>query len=549
MKLSLDLIVPKLPYPVLAQRRSETPVRVIQDIRFAGEEQTLTPNHLYIGRADDFRRYEKIPEQISILCLGELPQRADERYAYAAGDAGDSLISLFNRLQDVFLLFNNWERTLHSLLERQAALNEFLDASAEIIGYPLDVIDVAESTLAVTKTGDPGDVVWREVCEGFVHADTLSNDSIKAERIIQNSVPVEYYSTVSRRNLLTMAVRIQRHVVGFLSAHMPQEGETSFGRDTIQLLSFLERFIAWRMNEDDFHRLSRGWVFEYILLELIEGRLVDSEDIRGREQMLTFSTDGPKKIFVFTPRGRTADDLELDHLRAQLETMYRSFHGIIYQGSVVAIDLEASIAAKHSSDPLFIKWLLTNDLDCSVSNFYTELSDTSIYYTQALKARFYGGTLNPKKRIHYYWDCALEHSFEIIAGQMDLRSLIHPTMKGILMQLKSTPFLLETLRSYLRNERNISQSAQELFVHKNTMNYRVNVLREKMAGCDLDSYDDRSRLLYSIDILEYMERFMGYDLMTDTFAPGAPVAAHSLQAEPQEQIIPEDAAFPGARME
>lgn len=82
MKLSLDLIVPKLPYPVIAQRRSKNSARVIQDIRFAGEQQELMPNHLYIGRAADFLRYEQIPEEISVLCLGELPQREDDRYAY-----------------------------------------------------------------------------------------------------------------------------------------------------------------------------------------------------------------------------------------------------------------------------------------------------------------------------------------------------------------------------------------------------------------------------------------------------------------------------------
>lgn len=518
MKLSLNMILLKFPYDLTEKHVLPVDQRRIQDIRFADSAaQQIHFNHLYIGYANTFLQMAHIPDQSSIICIGKLNPQEPVGFHYVSIAETHSLSSLFNELQDIFLQYNIWERSLHSMLEKQMSLNQFLEVSSDIIGYPMDIIDVNEGTLAATTSGDLDDIVWREVREGFIHEDTRSNDSIKADEIIKNIAPVQFFSSISKRYLLTKAIRIQHHVIGFISAHMLQEGSQTFAYGTIQQFDFLTRFIEHRMDADDFHKLSRGWVFEYMLPELIEGRMSDSDIIKSNLKMIDFCTDGKKVLVVIRSRQRHISDHHLDYLFNQLESMYPKFRGIVYKGCLIMIDFSASIISTSSTDALFVKWLNSNQMLCGVSNTFENLVDTSAYYTQAERALFYGCICAPQEYIYFYCNYSVQHSYEMLASQMDLRELIHPYMRQILSFLQKTPFLLDTLRAYLRNERNVRNASKELFVHKNTMVYRLKVIQEKI-DCDLDNPEIRHQLLHSIEVLDYMQQFMGYDILTGSFA-------------------------------
>jgi DNA-binding PucR family transcriptional regulator len=59
---------------------------------------------------------------------------------------------------------------------------------------------------------------------------------------------------------------------------------------------------------------------------------------------------------------------------------------------------------------------------------------------------------------------------------------------------------VDTLRSYFKNNQNVTQTAQELFVHRNTINYRINKIRELLE----DDFDDSLiRLHLQIAIMAY----------------------------------------------
>ena len=57
--------------------------------------------------------------------------------------------------------------------------------------------------------------------------------------------------------------------------------------------------------------------------------------------------------------------------------------------------------------------------------------------------------------------------------------------------------LAATMRTYLLCERSIKQAADLLFIHRNTVLYRINQMR-KLASFDLDDLNDRTYLLVSL---------------------------------------------------
>ena len=58
---------------------------------------------------------------------------------------------------------------------------------------------------------------------------------------------------------------------------------------------------------------------------------------------------------------------------------------------------------------------------------------------------------------------------------------------------------LETVRVFFNNDLNLTAASRELFIHRNTLNYRLDKIR-KETGLDLRSFQDAVifRILYGI---------------------------------------------------
>ena len=82
-------------------------------------------------------------------------------------------------------------------------------------------------------------------------------------------------------------------------------------------------------------------------------------------------------------------------------------------------------------------------------------------------------------------------------------------LQGILRPLleydkENNSLLLPTVRAYLLCNGNITKTAQDIFVHRNTLLYRLNQIRD-LTGWDLEDARTRMNLLLSILIREYLQ--------------------------------------------
>lgn len=67
------------------------------------------------------------------------------------------------------------------------------------------------------------------------------------------------------------------------------------------------------------------------------------------------------------------------------------------------------------------------------------------------------------------------------------------------------PVLIETLRAYLANGRSVRATAHELFVHENTLRYRL-ARFEELTGCSLNSTDVLIEISWVIEATGRAER-------------------------------------------
>ena len=143
-----------------------------------------------------------------------------------------------------------------------------------------------------------------------------------------------------------------------------------------------------------------------------------------------------------------------------------------------------------------------NHLTASISNSFDSILDIRKNYLQAVKAQTFGQRFHPEERIHSYSDYMFHHMGEIVSEKYPLADFYHPGIVAIQDYDKAhnTNFL-ETLRLYLIHIDNPGAIAKQLYIHKNTVFYRIAKLKEQFH-LNLDDGDERFKIHLTIKLME-----------------------------------------------
>ncbi len=97
--------------------------------------------------------------------------------------------------------------------------------------------------------------------------------------------------------------------------------------------------------------------------------------------------------------------------------------------------------------------------------------------------------------------------YEALLGNNDIIYLGHPGLIELTRyDIKHKSDLRDVLYCYLCNDRNLSKTAKEMFMHRNTVLNKINKIN-KILDDDLDSYTVRFRLSFSFMIIKYYEQY------------------------------------------
>lgn len=141
-------------------------------------------------------------------------------------------------------------------------------------------------------------------------------------------------------------------------------------------------------------------------------------------------------------------------------------------------------------------------------------------YHQTHESLRIGQKMHPAKRIYYYEDYSIYHIIEMAAessmqklGSRNLVHLCNNELVGLLLyDKKHNTNLVQILQAYLEHERNTTEAAKSLFIHRNTMLNKVHKI-EEIIDSSLDEPMLRERLLFSCRVIEYMSRYCHEDIL------------------------------------
>lgn len=471
---------------------------------------------LYICQASELNQIIFLPENISFVCI-ETPlhwkEYQEQNVNMLIITKKEILSSVFNEIQNLFFYYNNWEKELTQLILLRRPLQELIDVTDKVIGWPLSIIDIAQGTLAISSFYDSDDIIWKEQLKGYISTQTLDADNVRGSQIQASCEPVQLYSIASNRILLSQAIRIKGKVIGYVGAHRPRSDNERFSQGVEQLVSTFTHYVAKYMSSVDFYANTNGDSFEHILLNILEGKLIDESVIYERAQYLKFNLNGPKVVISLELPENRDETHDISKFQKQVIATFPGFICIAYYGKLVLFGSNL----KSNYLPENLEHLASeHQLLIGISMTFTKVTQIPDRYLQSEKAIHFGKVLHKDNSVFYYENYISMHACEILTRQVkDPLIYIHPLIEKLrLLEIEKKLPLCKTLSVYLHCEHNLAKAAELLYLHRNTLQYRINMIQEYLQN-DLKDNDLCKELLFSFTILDFLRIFQHYGSLYD----------------------------------
>lgn len=239
------------------------------------------------------------------------------------------------------------------------------------------------------------------------------------------------------------------------------------------------------------------------VMDLLEGRLTDSVSVSHRREQLHWREH--EKYYVL------AIDNIIDERTQQVLTELKKImkqevyrYGRYY---VSIIGCEKWKKLERSDFMELISYLGERRGAAGLSNGYLDLAQTNIALMQAIDSMKIGSLFTDKTVcFSRYEDRIFPFLFQIAEGQnMPLLSLCEPSILMLLEydQEKKTEYF-KTIATFLLNKMRLKETAEQLFVHRNTVYKRISWLREEYHF-DFENEWEVAKLQLSILILGYLK--------------------------------------------
>lgn len=133
----------------------------------------------------------------------------------------------------------------------------------------------------------------------------------------------------------------------------------------------------------------------------------------------------------------------------------------------------------------------------AMGNYFPDAGGIARSYRTASTTMTVGKSNQPQKRVYFYKDLILPLLLDSIKEDWQAKELTRPVAR--LKQMDSNGLLLRTLKGWYANNLQASLAAKALFIHRNTLEYRMKRISE-ITGLNLDSFDDRILLYIALQL-------------------------------------------------
>ncbi len=401
---------------------------------------------------------------------------------------------------------------LHVLFQSEN-LAALIQNARTLLSNPIILTDFNHNVLEMSDEPDIEDARWRFIKkEGRI--DTTKNISDVYRRSLLLHKPLLNRDVSDTINVMRMAVAHNEQLLGFLEIPcfycIPNQEEQ-------ELIKFIADIACLLMKRDLGYLNTPSDDKYFFISDLIEGRISDENTCKARCKALQWDISGYYRFLTIGTKCDTAGN------RKSILTRHKKSFEKAFSGTPVFLYgdlLKAIIPVKEDavSDGKFfadlLDYLNANNLEAGISSSSENLLEIRTNHLASEKALFYGQLLKSDETLFFYDKYSVYHILETCDEHADVMQYCHSAIIKLANYDRThNTELLDTMRTFLYTRQNIADSATKLYIHRNTMNNRLQKI-DDLIHIDLQDSENIFHLMLSFHILEYVGANKIYDYET-----------------------------------
>lgn len=386
---------------------------------------------------------------------------------------------------------------LFDILKGGGGIQEILDYGYEKLGNPLLLVDSSFNFLGTSGTKELNDEpVWEYTIKNGFMPNYYLNDMASEEYADGASAIFDTGSLLNHRQLAVKIIQ-NRDLAGYIK--ILEYGRAIDDLDKAVLKKFAD-FLAIAMSKRMSKEKFKFSVIENFLTSILLNKITNPEEIESRMEL--FGIKLQDKLYVITIEVtdyRMSDDKKYDILIKIKKYFNRNNVVLLNNYIVVLYDIESEQKpfSGDSADE-FIHLLEENNCQANISFDFDNLKDFYKYYIQTVYCMQMRDILGISNTILKYRDIIQYHMILNFAETIDLDIMVEPAVRKLIsIDSENDSNYVKTLFTYVNCQQNLSKAAEKMFVHYNTLKYRINRIIE-MTNVNLAD----ERVVFEIMITE-----------------------------------------------
>lgn len=506
MKLSIALIQAKLRHAVKDNKThvSSSLLHLDRPVFYAGETE-LCSDTLYIASADRLNPNASCQAGSALICIGNPPDRYinDALELLIIDDTAD-IFELSNTIHQIFTIYETWDLSFQQSIRDKRSLQHLLELSYPIFENGLSIMNADYYMIAHTgldalmdqeqlQLGEAGRISVEQV--NLFKNDPKYNE-IKNERdVFLYPAQLLPFQTLCKNIFLNHA---------FVFRLIISETDHPFGESDAALLEHLSQHLLRDSSYLAVFHQDKNSQLAALLQSLILGNSFSQTNLTAELNHLDWRPDHIYCAAHIKPSSQDIYNATTTYFcNVIMQDFNESFAFSNKQSIFVLFNISHIQESRNSYFKRINRLIKDGNFRIGYSHYADGLSHLKICFREAEIALEMGTRYQPPKWTHKFCDAVMPYIFNTMTAELPAPSLYSPIILRLqCYDAKNQTDYVKTLQSYIRNNMNAVQTAKDLFIHRATIVYRLERIKE-IGETDLKNDDDLFHIILTFKLIDF----------------------------------------------
>lgn len=469
MKINIDILYENLKdiFEIVV-RGASSKTLTLRRVEFFDPPETLQEDVIYIASCDMIDEYAQALKGMSLICLGGEPacsySQSDSSLLLIKDSIG--IVKVFHAVQQVFIRYETWEDELIEILRTTANLLDMVRVSVPIFGNPIQISDNQFNLIARTN------ILQRDK-NGNIESYTVEHTKTMKTSEIMKFLKTDHPKDVKKKKpyfskdsmyCINLFVHnrfaANMHLIPFIRPFLSCD---------LLLFEFFSGFVEEALCK--YTKISNNQVHtrKSMLKDLLNQKPTDQN---WHHQIAENDHSYPERyVFIKVQFYGEGYALPIESVCQTLEQLLPGCMAFEHHSTIAAfLSLADCTYSYEESLKIFAKFLEDMDFQAGISDKFEDIQNARQYYLQAACAIKTGVEIHPGKRYYLFEDYAISYMLKRCVGEMEAEFICPRGLVKLRERDESVSGdYWKTLRVYLENEMNATETAKQLFLHRSTL--------------------------------------------------------------------------------